>query len=97
MPTQPPAPPAPSPAPPTVTFFASAAELGAAVRAARKSMGLTLVQAARRCRVGPRFLLELERGKPSVHLGKVLAVTYGLGLAAMLVPLAMVQAALGQK
>ena len=90
----------PPPPPPTpmgiYTLLTSAAELGAAIRAARKARGLSHLEAARRCRVGPRFLLELERGKPSVRLDKTLAVMYGVGLAGIVVPMEVVSAALAQ-
>jgi len=79
------------------TPLTSAAELGAAIRAARKALGLTLTDAARRCRVGPRFLLELEHGKPNVRLDKALAVMYGVGLAGIVLPMEVVRQALAPK
>ena len=54
--------------------------LGRAIRAQRKSIGLTQLDAAGLCGVGERFLSELERGKPTVELGKVLQVLNRLGL-----------------
>lgn len=54
--------------------------LGAAVRAARKAQGLRQDELAGAAGVGVRFLVELERGKPSVQLDKVLAVLAALGL-----------------
>ena len=54
--------------------------LGRAIRQQRKSMGLTQLNAAGLCGVGERFLSELERGKPTVELGKVLQVLNRLGL-----------------
>ena len=50
---------------PTITLVPSPAELGKAVRAARGAMGLSLREAAKRARVGKRFVLELEQGKSS--------------------------------
>ena len=47
-------------------------DIGAAVRRARLAQG--------RRRVGVRSLVELERGKPTVRLAKVLAVLDALGL-----------------
>jgi len=90
-------PPGPPPPPATYTPLTSTAELGAAIRAARKALGLTLTDAARRCSVGPRFLLELEHGKPSVRLDKALAVMYGVGLAGIVLPMEVVRQALGPK
>lgn len=54
--------------------------LGRAIRRQRKSMGLSQRNAAGLCGVGERFLSELERGKPTVELGKVLQVLKRLGL-----------------
>ena len=57
-----------------------AADLGRTVRARRKQDGLTLVEAAGLIDVGVRFLSELENGKPTVRLDKVLQVLEALGL-----------------
>jgi y4mF family transcriptional regulator len=54
-------------------------ELGTIVREARRGMGLTQEQLAAAAGVGPRFLIELEAGKPTVQLGKALAVLTVLG------------------
>lgn len=56
------------------------AEIGHAVREARKRAGLKQAQAAALCGVGTRFLSDLENGKPTLHLGKVLQVLKGFGL-----------------
>lgn len=58
----------------------SASDIGAAVRSRRKSDGLTLVEAAGLCNVNYRFLSNLENGKPTVRLDKVLDVLTTLGL-----------------
>ena len=58
-----------------------ALDLGASIRSRRKAMGLTQRDAAGLCGVGERFLSELERGKDTVELGKVLQVLGRLGLA----------------
>ncbi len=50
------------------------------VRKARKESGLRQAQAAALCGVGTRFLSDLENGKPTLHLGKVLTVLHGFGL-----------------
>jgi len=55
-------------------------DLGQAVRQQRKHDGLTLVEAAGLVNVGVRFLSELENGKPTVRLDKLLQVVNGLGL-----------------
>ncbi len=64
----------------------SALELGALVRARRKAEGFTQSRAAALCGVGPRFLSELERGKPTAELGKVLRVLRGFGIVVRLEP-----------
>lgn len=56
------------------------AELGAALRAARKARGLRLEDVALAAGVGLRFISELERGKPSVRLQETLRVMAALGL-----------------
>ena len=53
---------------------------GMAVRAARKAHGLTQAELAGLAATGPRFVSELERGKPSAEMGKVLDVLAVLGL-----------------
>jgi HTH-type transcriptional regulator/antitoxin HipB len=58
-------------------------ELGAiasAVRAARRRYGLTQAQLAGLSGTGLRFISELERGKPSISLHKLLPVLAVLGL-----------------
>lgn len=54
--------------------------IGQAVRTARKGMGLTQPELAAAAGVGVRFLVELERGKPTVRLDRMLAVLDALGL-----------------
>jgi HTH-type transcriptional regulator / antitoxin HipB len=58
----------------------SAMDIGAAVRSKRKEDGLTLVEASGLFNVNYRFLSDLENGKPTVRLDKVLQVLAGLGL-----------------
>lgn len=58
----------------------SAMDIGAAVRSKRKEDGLTLVEASGLLNVNYRFLSDLENGKPTVRLDKVLQVLAGLGL-----------------
>lgn len=55
-------------------------EIAAVVRQKRKRDGLTQVEAAALCNVGTRFISELENGKKTLHIGKVLQVLEGLGL-----------------
>ncbi len=58
----------------------TAADIGAAVRKKRKEDGLTLADAAALCGVGYRFMSDLENGKATVQVGKVLQVLTALGL-----------------
>jgi y4mF family transcriptional regulator len=58
----------------------SVTDIGAAVRRKRKGDGLTLMDAAGLCNVNYRFLSNLENGKPTVRLDKVLQVLAALGL-----------------
>jgi y4mF family transcriptional regulator len=60
--------------------MATIQDIGQIVRDARKSMGLRQEALAAAAGVGVRFLVELERGKPSVRLDKMLAVLDALGL-----------------
>jgi y4mF family transcriptional regulator len=54
-------------------------QLGAAVRGARKQLGLTQAQLALAAGVGARFVVELEAGKPTVRLQHTLRVLAALG------------------
>ncbi|WP_082062989.1 helix-turn-helix transcriptional regulator [Ralstonia mannitolilytica] len=54
-------------------------QLGRALRAARKQLGLTQPQLALAAEVGVRFIVELEAGKPTVRLENVLRVIDALG------------------
>lgn len=54
--------------------------LGAAVRDQRKALRLTQAELADLAGVGVAFLYDLERGKSTVRLNKVLAVLDILGL-----------------
>lgn len=53
--------------------------VGIWIRSQRKDQQLTLAQLAKRAGTGVRFLSELERGKESAELGKVMAVFAALG------------------
>lgn len=55
-------------------------QFGAAIKTARKAQGLRQDQLAGAAGVGVRFIVELEAGKPTAHLGKALAVASALGL-----------------
>ncbi|MBS0545602.1 MAG: helix-turn-helix transcriptional regulator [Proteobacteria bacterium] len=57
----------------------SAQQLGEALRAARKRLGLTQPQLALAAGVGIRFIVDLEAGKPTIRLENVLRVIDALG------------------
>ena len=57
----------------------SVQDLGAALRVARKALGLTQADLALAAGVGLRFVVELEAGKPTVRLELVLRVINALG------------------
>jgi HTH-type transcriptional regulator / antitoxin HipB len=61
-------------------FISSSKDIGKAVRAKRKADKLTQADAAALCGVGTRFLGELERGKDTAQIGKVIRILQGLGL-----------------
>lgn len=58
----------------------SPAELGALVRTRRRALHATQVELAALADVGPRFIGDLERGKATLEIGKVLRVLDRLGL-----------------
>ena len=64
--------------------ISTTADLGAALRAARRARGLRLEDVALAAGVGMRFLSELERGKPTARLAETLRVAAALGVAVML-------------
>jgi len=57
----------------------STTDLGAAIRKARKQLGLTQSQLAMAAGAGVRFIGDLENGKPTVELGRALTVIQALG------------------
>lgn len=64
----------------TPTRVKTSLELGNVIREARKRARLDQETTADLIGVGPRFLSEVERGKPSARLGLVLKVLERLGL-----------------
>lgn len=58
----------------------TARDLGLLIRQRRKEMGLSQADLAGICRVGNRFLVELEAGKPTVQFDKALHIAANLGL-----------------
>jgi HTH-type transcriptional regulator / antitoxin HipB len=58
----------------------NAKSFGAAIKKYRKKQGLTQVQLSAMTNVSPRFIGELENGKPTIELEKALHVAWMLGL-----------------
>lgn len=56
------------------------AQLGALVRQTRKTLGVTQEVLAMTAGTGLRFIIDLEKGKPTCELGKVLTVLNTLGI-----------------
>jgi HTH-type transcriptional regulator/antitoxin HipB len=61
-------------------------DLGLRVRYAREKAGLTQAKVAGLCRVGIRFISELENGKATLQTGKVLSVIQALGMHVLIEP-----------
>jgi y4mF family transcriptional regulator len=55
-------------------------KLGAQVRERRKELGATQRSLALTSGTGLRFIIELEKGKPTCQIGKVLTVLHTLGI-----------------
>ena len=58
----------------------SVEEIGQAVRTTRRSLGVTQRQLAMAAGTGLRFVIDLEKGKPTCQLGKALAILNTLGV-----------------
>lgn len=61
-------------------MLANSKELGAAIRAERKRIGVTQKELAMTAGVGLRYLIELERGKPTARMEGMFKVLQALGL-----------------
>jgi y4mF family transcriptional regulator len=55
-------------------------DLGSLVRKERKSLGLTQADLALTSGTGMRFISDLENGKPTCQIGKILTVLKTLGI-----------------
>lgn len=58
----------------------SISDISEAVKKRRKSLGLTQSECAAICNVGNRFFSELENGKETLHIGKVINCLQILGI-----------------
>jgi len=54
--------------------------IGAHIRETRKAQGLTQQDLALTCGTGQRFIVDVEKGKPSCEFAKVLTVLQTLGI-----------------
>lgn len=62
------------------------ADIGEIVREARKDAGLRQHELAGTAGVGLRFIVDLEAGKPTAQIGKVLQVLAALGCSVEIIP-----------
>jgi HTH-type transcriptional regulator / antitoxin HipB len=60
--------------------------IGELAKSTRKGMGVTQKDLAMTSGTGLRFIIEMEQGKPTCQLGKVLTVLQTLGIRIELVP-----------
>ena len=56
------------------------AEIGRAVRMRRRQLDVTQADLALTAGTGLRFIIDLEKGKPTCQVGKVLVVLHTLGI-----------------
>lgn len=56
-------------------------QIGTAIRTRRKQLKITQKELAMTCGTGLRFIVDLEKGKPTCQIGKTLQVLQSLGLA----------------
>lgn len=60
--------------------------IGYVIREARRSLGVTQKELALTSGTGIRFIIDLEKGKPTCQIGKVLTVLHTLGIRLELIP-----------
>jgi len=61
-------------------------QFGETIRARRRQIGVTQKDLAMTCGTGLRFIIDLEKGKPTCQVGKVLQVVQALGFDINTVP-----------
>ena len=61
-------------------------DIGRLVRETRKGLGVTQKELALTSGTGLRFIIELEKGKETAEIGKVLTILQTLGIKLMLTP-----------
>ena len=55
-------------------------QFGKLIQQVRKAQGMTQAELAAACGVGTRFIVDLEKGKPTCELGRSLTVAAMLGI-----------------
>lgn len=61
-------------------FFSNTKELGELIKTVRKAQGMTQSELAGASGTGVRFIVDLEKGKPTSEVEKVLLVASMLGI-----------------
>ncbi|HXE31379.1 MAG TPA: type II toxin-antitoxin system Y4mF family antitoxin [Terriglobales bacterium] len=61
-------------------------QIGHLIRTTRQRLGLTQAALALAAGTGLRFIVDLEKGKPTCELGKTLAILGNLGIHVALAP-----------
>lgn len=61
-------------------MISNPADFGLMVARGRKALGLTQRELALAIGTGERFIVDLEAGKPTAHLGKALAAAKAVGV-----------------
>ena len=72
-------------------------QIGELVKSVRKQMGATQKDLAMTSGTGLRFIIELEQGKPTSQIGKVLTVLNTLGVTMSFTPPAVPQRVAGHE
>ena len=70
----------------TTTTVLDPLTLGRLVRETRRTLGLTQPKLALSAEVGVRFLVDIEKGKPTAQIGKIMQVLAALGIEMRLSP-----------
>jgi y4mF family transcriptional regulator len=70
----------------TTTTVSDPPALGRLVRETRRALGLTQPSLALSAGVGVRFLVDIEKGKPTAQIGKIMRVLAALGIELQLLP-----------
>ena len=61
-------------------------ELGKIIKGKRKELQVTQKELALTCGTGLRFIIDLEKGKPTCQISKILKVINALGLQMQIMP-----------